>query len=138
MKNLMKRVFGGALALALVGGSVFLLPVNSFAKPKQNITVDVTVRVHGSDVGVSPEVMEKTVERLLEAAEIHVVPDGDGEGIIELEIDIYKNDGGGFRVDCDWDDDDEAEEQERAETQEAIDGIVETFVEAFLAFIKSN
>lgn len=134
----MKKFLGGAMALALVAGPVLLLPVTSLAKPKQKVTVDVTVTVHGSDVGVSSDTLEKTVERLLEAAEIHVVPEGDGEGIIELKIDIYKNDGGGFRVDCDWDEDDDAEEQERAETQDAIDDIVETFVDAFLAFIKSK
>lgn len=138
MRNLLKKVLGCAMALALVGGSVLILPSKSQAKPKKNVTVDVTVRVHGSDVGVSQETMEATVERLLEAAQIHIVPDGDGEGIIELEIDIYKNQDGGFRVDCDWDDDDEAEEEERADTQDAIDEIVETFVDAFLAFIKSS
>ena len=132
MKQLINKYLRSAAALALFAGLVFGVPAVLQAKMKNNVTVDVTVTVHGSDIGVSTEVMEDSVEKLLEAAKIHVVPEGDGEGIIELKIDIYKNDGGGFRLSCDWDDDDEAEAEQRAETQDQIDDIVEQIVDLFI------
>jgi hypothetical protein len=80
--------------------------------------------------------MEDTVEKLLEAADIDVVEEGDGETIIELKIDIYKNENGGFRAACDWDDDPEEEAEKNAATQDAIDNIVKEMVESFVDFIK--
>lgn len=135
MKKLINKCLRGAAALALFSGMVFVMPSVLQAKTKLDSKVDVTVTVHGSDIGVSTEVMEESVEKLLEAAEILVVPDGDGVGIIELEIDIYKNDGGGFRVSCDWDDDDEAEAEKMADTQDEIDGVVEGIVDSFIDFL---
>ncbi|MBK7704815.1 MAG: hypothetical protein IPJ30_03330 [Acidobacteria bacterium] len=137
MKKLVNNFLRSAMALALFSGMVFVLPANLQAKPKGSVKVDVTVTVHGSDIGVSTDVMEESVEKLLEAAEVIIVPEGDGEGIIELEIDIYKNDDGGFRVDCDWDDDDETEAQQMADTQDEIDNIVEGIVDSFIDFIGS-
>lgn len=135
MKQFIKIYLRNAAALALFAGMVFGMPAVLQAKTKGNVTVDVTVTVHGSDIGVSTEVMEESVEKLLEAAQIHVVPEGDGDGIIELTIDIYKNDGGGFRISCDWDDDDEAEAEQAAQTQDQIDDIVESIVDSFIDFL---
>ena len=144
MRNLMNKAVGCGFALVAFFGLVMLTPTVSEAKSlsemKQALrdkTVDVTVTVHGSDVGVSQEALEETVEKLLEAADIDVVEEGEGETIIELEINIYKNDGGGFRAACDWDDDPEVEEEKRAEAQAEIDDIVEAMVEVFIEFLKA-
>lgn len=143
MRNLMNKAVVCGFAVVAFFGLVMLTPTESQAKSLseakaalRNKTVDVTVTVHGSDVGVSEETLEETVEKLLEAADIDVVEEGESETIIELEINIYKNDNGGFRAACDWDDDPEVEEEKRAETQDAIDDIVEAMVEVFIEFLK--
>ena len=143
MKKLVNKFVFSAVALGIFFGLMLAMPTDlqakSLADAKKSLankTVDVTVTVHGSDVGVSDDVLEDTVEKLLEAADVDVVEEGEGETIIELQIDIYKNDDGGFRAACDWDDDPEVEEEKRAETQDAIDDIVEDIVEAFIEFIK--
>lgn len=144
MRSLMNKAVVCGFAVVAFFGLVMLTPTvsqaKSFSEAKEalrNKTVDVTVTVHGSDVGVSEETMEETVEKLLEAADIEVVEEGEGETIIELEINIYKNEGGGFRAACDWDDDPEVEEEKRAEDQDAIDDIVEAMVEVFIEFLKA-
>lgn len=139
MKKLVNKFVVSAVALGMFFGLMLLMPSALQAKSLADLankTVDVTVTVHGSDIGVSDDVMEETVEKLLEAADVDVVKEGDGETIIELQIDIYKNDDGGFRTTCDWDDDPEVEEEKRAATQDAIDDIVEEIVESFIDFIK--
>lgn len=139
MKRLVNKFFVSAVALGMFFGLMLAMPTDLQAKSLADLankTVDVTVTVHGSDIGVSDDVMEETVEKLLEAADVDVVKEGDGETIIELQIDIYKNDDGGFRAACDWDDDPEVEEEKRAQTQDAIDDIVEEMVEHFVDFIK--
>lgn len=139
MNKLVNKFVFSAVALGIFFGLMLAMPTDLQAKSLADLankTVDVTVTVHGSDVGVSDDVMEDTVEKLLEAADIDVVEEGEGETIIELQIDIYKNDDGGFRAACDWDDDPEVEEEKRAETQDAIDDIVEEIVETFIDFIK--
>jgi translation elongation factor EF-1beta len=139
MKLLVKKHLRNAAAFALFGGMIFVMPVALQAKTKTASTVDVTVRVHGSDINVSTDVLEESVEKLLEAAEIHIVKEGDGVGIIELKIDIYKNDdGNGFKADCNWDEDDEPEMEKRAETQDQIDDIVEEEVDAFISFLQKS
>ena len=135
MKQLANNILRSALTMALLVGMVFVAPNELQAKPRANITVDITVTVHGSDIGVSSEVIDDAVEKLLEAGEIKVIEEGAGEGIVELQIDIYKNDGGGFRVACDWDEDDQVEAEKRADTQDQIDDMVEDMVDTFIEFI---
>jgi hypothetical protein len=142
MKQLVTKFVVSAFAFGLFFGLTLVFPTDlqakSLADAKKSLankTVDVTVTVHGSDVGVSHEVLEETVEKLLEAADIDVVKEGDGETIIELQIDIYKNDNGGFRAACDWDDDPEVEAEKQAANQDAIDDIVEEMVNTFIDFL---
>lgn len=144
MKKLVSKFVMSTIAFGVFFGLILLTPSNLQAKSLADVkksladkTVDVTVTVHGSDIGVSDDVMEETVEKLLEAADIDAVKEGEGETIIELQIDIYKNDNGGFKAACDWDDDPEVEEEKQAATQDAIDDIVEAMVEDFIDFLKS-
>ncbi len=135
MKQLLQKYFRNGVALALLGGMVGGMPSVLQAKTKTSVSVDVTVTVHGSDISVSKDVLEKAVEDLLETAAIKVVDEGAAAGTVELEIDIYKEDDG-FRISTDWDDDDEAEAEKQAETQDDIDDIVEETVAEFIDFIK--
>ena len=134
MKQTAKKYLCGALLPTFLGGMILMSPAVSQAKTA-NIAVHVTVNVHGSDIGVSPEVMEETVGKLLESAEVQVSENG-GSSVTELKIDIFKNDDGhGFKADANWDEDDEAEIEKHCETQDAIDEIVEEEVNAFIQFI---
>jgi hypothetical protein len=128
-----KNFLRGVLALALLGGMVFMTPAALQAKSKRDITVHVTVTVHNSDIGVSAETLDEMVDELLEASDI-VVSETGGSSVTELEIDIYRDDNG-FRATADWDDDDEVEAEKRCETQDAIDDIVKEEVEIFIEFI---
>lgn len=139
MKKLVNKFVFSAVAFGMFFGLMLAMPTDLQAKSLADLankTVDVTVTVHGSDIGVSDDVLEDTVEKLLEAADIDVVEEGDSETIIELEIDIYKNNDGGFRASCDWDEDEDEEAEKAAATQDAIDDIVEEMVETFIDFIK--
>ncbi len=134
MKQTAKKYLRGAAALALFGGMVFMTPAALQAK-SADISVHVEVNVHGSDIGVSSDVLEDTVNALLESAKIQVEESG-GSNVTELKIDIYKDDDGkGFKAEANWDDDDEAEIEKHCETQDAIDNIVIEEVNAFIAFI---
>jgi hypothetical protein len=135
MKNLVIKYSRAIITLALFSGLVFVMPAHLQAKTRAESSVHVTVNVHGSSVGVSPEVLEETVDKLLKAAEIKVVENGGGSSVIELKIDIFKSDAKGFKVDCDWDDDPEPEAEETCDTQDEIDDIVEKEVHAFIDFI---
>ncbi len=135
MKQTAKKYLRGAAALALFGGMVFMTPAALQAKPAADISVHVEVNVHGSDIGVSSDVLEETVDALLESAKIQVSDSG-GSSVTELKIDIYKDDDGeGFKAEANWDDDDEAEVEKHCDTQDAIDNIVVEEVNAFIAFI---
>lgn len=137
MKRVLNKCFRIGVVFALLGGMVGIAPAVLQAKANNEVAVDVTVRVHGQDINVSKDVMESSVEKLLEAAAIKVVDEGAGKGVVELEIDIYKDDDGdGFKILCDWDDDPEPEAEKKADTQDAIDDIVEDTVDEFIAFIK--
>ena len=136
MKELIKKSFRVVIVTALLVGAVCFSPASLQARVKNNISVDVVVNVHGSDIAVSTDVMEDAVEKLLRTAAIKVVDESADKGVVRLQIDIYKDDDG-FRVDCDWDDDPEPEIQKRAETQDQIDDIVEEEVDQFIEFIKN-
>lgn len=136
MKGLIKKSFRVGVATALLVAAVCFSPASLQAKVKNNVSVDVVVNVHGSDIAVSTDVMEDAVEKLLRAAAIKVVDESADKAVVKLQIDIHKDDDG-FRVDCDWDDDPEPEAQKRVETQDQIDDIVEEEVEEFLEFIKN-
>ena len=110
------------------------MPAHLQARTNAESTVHVTVNVHGSDVGVSAETLEKVVDKLLEAAEIDVVEKGGDANVIELQIDIFKEDHG-FKIDTDWDDDPTPEVEEHCEAQDEIDDIVEKEVHSFIEFI---
>ena len=135
MKQTAKKYLRGAAALALFGGMVFMTPAALQAKSAADISVHVEVNVHGSDIGVSSDVLEDTVNALLESAKIQVEDSG-GSSVTELKIDIYKDDDGkGFKAEANWDDDDEAEIEKHCEAQDEIDNIVIEEVNAFIAFI---
>lgn len=135
MKQLVKKYSHAITALALFGGLVFTIPAHLQAKAKAESHVHVTVNVHGSEVNVSKEVLEESVDKLLRAAEIDVVEKGATANVIELQIDIFKSDAKGFKIDCDWDDDPTPEVEEFCDTQDEIDDIVEKEVHAFIDFI---
>lgn len=135
MKQLLQKYFRGGVALALLGAMICGLPSVLQAKSKRGVSVDVKVTVHGSDINVSNDVLEKAVEDLLETAAIKVVDEGADSGAVELEIDIYKEEDG-FKISTDWDDDDEAEAEKHADTQDEIDNIVEDTVAEFIEFIQ--
>jgi len=157
MKKLLEKCFRTGAAFALLGGMVCATPAALQAKTNAEVSVDVTVTVHGSDINVSKDVLEGSVEKLLDAAEIKVVEEGAGKGIVELEIEIYKDDddddddgvkdkddddgdgdgdGKGFIIVCDWDDDDDPEAEKNAATQDQIDDIVEDTIDDFITFMK--
>lgn len=136
MKQKAKKYLHGALALALFGGMGVVSPAALQAKTSNDISVHVTVTVHGSDIGVSSEKLEETVDKLLEAAHIEVAEEG-GSSVTELTIDIYKDDDGhGFKADANWDEDGDPEVEEKCEAQDEIDNIVEEEVNAFIKFIQ--
>ncbi len=135
MKQLLGKCLRTGAALALLGGMIGGMSSVLQAKTKTDVSVDVKVTVHGSDINVSNDVLEKAVEDLLDAAAIKVVDEGAAAGAVELEIDIYKDDDG-FRISTDWDEDDEPEAEKHADTQDEIDDIVEDTVGEFVAFIK--
>lgn len=144
-------------ALALVG--LLSVPATpAFAKATiDGVSVDINVTVHGSDIGVSDEVIDEVAEDLVEAAGIKVIENGGGEGVVELEIHIYADDadddddgvadageegddgdGKGFIVRCDWDDDEEDEAKRDVASADDIDDIVRDIVEDFIEFIKKS
>jgi hypothetical protein len=136
MKQLVNKFLRGVVALALFSGMVFVMPAALQAKPKSEISVVVQVTVHGSDIGVSEDVLEEMVDKLLEASEIHVMKEGADSSVTTLKIDIFKNDDGhGFKVDGNWDEDDEPEVEETCDTQDKINHIVEVEVNEFIKFI---
>ncbi len=137
MKHLAEKYSRRLTALALFGGLVLAMPATLQAKTNGSSSVHVTVNVHGSDIGVSPEVLEETVDKLLEEAEIQVVENGGGSNVIELQIDIFKSDEG-FKVATDWDDDPEPEEEEICDAQDEIDDIVEKEVQTFIEFLQAG
>jgi hypothetical protein len=137
MKQLVKKYSRFVMTAALFGALVFVMPAHLAAKTKMNSSVHVTVNVHGSTVNVSPEVLEDSVNKLLEAAEIDVVESGAAANVIELQIDIFKSDAG-FKIDTDWDDDPTPEAHEECDTQDEIDDIVEKEVHAFIDFIQKG
>ena len=144
-----------ALAFAVLM-SVPAMPTQA-NNPVDSVTVDITVNVHGSNIGVSDEVIDQVTEDLLEAAGVKVIENGGGEGVVELEINIYADDadddddgiadseedgddgdGKGFIVKCDWDNDEEPEEEKNAATADDIDDIVKAIVGDFIEFIKET
>ena len=91
MKETAKKYLRGSAALVLFGGMVFMIPATLQAKTTlADISVHVEVNVHGSDIGVSSDVLEETVDKLLEEAEIEVSESG-GSNVTVLKIDIYKD-----------------------------------------------
>lgn len=137
MKRLVKRYSRAIMALVLFGGVGFVMSAHLQAKTKASSTVHVTVNVHGSDISVSKETLEEAVDKLLKAAEIDVVEHGGGSNVIELQIDIFKEDKR-FKIDTDWDDDPTPEVEEHCDTQDEIDDIVEKEVHAFIDFIHKS
>ena len=134
MKQTINKYLRGASALALCGGMIFMTSAALQAKAAGHIKVHVEVNVHGSDVGVSSDVLEETVDKLLEEAEIDVDKNG-GSSETELKIDIYKDEAHGFKADANWDDDGDPEVEKFCAEQDEIDSIVEEEVHAFIAFI---
>ena len=136
MKEKAKKYLRGAVTLALFGGMVFMTAATLQAKTTAaDISVHVQVNVHGSDIGVSSDVLEETVDKLLEEAEIEVSESG-GSNVTELKIDIYKDPKHGFKAAANWDEDDDPEIEKYCAEQDEIDNIVEEEVNAFIAFLR--
>jgi hypothetical protein len=149
------RAYLAALALA---GLLSVPTTPAFAKATvNNVSVDINVTVHGSNIGVSDEVIDEAAEDLLEAAGIKVIENGAGEGVVELDIHIYADDadddddgvadsgeegddgdGKGFIVRCDWDDDEEDEAKRDVASADDIDDVVRDIVKDFIKFIKKS
>lgn len=151
----MKSPFIRTSLAALAFASLLSLPAAAAKPPADSVTVDITVTVHGSNIGVSDDVIDQAAEDLIEAAGIKVIENGGGQGVVELEIDIYADDedddddgiadskeegddgdNKGFIVKCDWDEDDEAEAKKDVAAAEDIDDVVRDIVEDFVEFIK--
>src|SRR5262245_13701133 len=70
------------------------------ARIAPNVTVDIEVTVHNSDVGVSEDVIEAAAEHVLDEAHIHHVAHNAAATSVHLKIDIYRADNG-FKIDGD-------------------------------------
>ncbi len=138
MKNSAKKYSRNLTAAALFGGLIFMTPASLQAKSNGHSSVHITVNVHGSDINVSQEALEESVDKLLEAAQIDVVEKGADANVIELKIDIFKSEDKGFKIDCDWDDDPTPEVEEHCDEQDEIDQIVEDEVHKFVEFIHKS
>jgi hypothetical protein len=144
-------------ALALAGLLCVPAAPASAKAAVDSVSVDINVTVHGSNIGVSDEVIDEAAEDLLEAAGIKVIESGGGQGVVELEIHIYADDedddddgvadareegddgdGKGFIVRCDWDDDEEDEAKRDVASADDIDDMVRDIVEDFIEFIKKS
>ncbi|HZT60025.1 MAG TPA: hypothetical protein VFA21_15555 [Pyrinomonadaceae bacterium] len=137
--RLSKALLPGALSLAML-----LLPATrgvAATRTRQELKVDVHVTVHNSDIGVSQEKLDELVEKLLEEAHFQVEKEAADSAAIQIKIDIYREDGGHFKVDGDLEgpkeevENGEEKEEKEAETQEQIDDMVEAIVHDFIHFI---
>ena len=137
--NLRRALLPGALTLAML-----LMPAArgvAATRNAQTIKVDVHVTVHNSDIGVSQEKMDEVVERLLEEAHFQVEKEAADTAAIQLKIDIYREDGGHFKIDGDLSgpkeevENGEDKEEKEAATQEQIDDMVEAIVHDFIKLI---
>lgn len=139
LNGLRRILLPGLLALALL-----LMPApRSLASSRtlQTVMVDVHVTVHNSDIGVSKETLDELVEHLLEEAHIHAEKEKADAAAIQLKIDIYREDGGKFKIDGDLSgppeevENGEDKEEKEAEAQDQIDDMVTAIVHDFIHFI---
>jgi hypothetical protein len=134
-----RTLLPGLLALALL-----LVPAtrgNAATRARQELKVDIHVTVHNSDIGVSQETLDAMVEKLLEEAHFQVEKESADSAAIQLKIDIYREDGGHFKVDGDLSgpkeevENGEDKEEKEAEAQDQIDDVVEAIVHDFIRLI---
>jgi hypothetical protein len=143
MKSLMHRrlnrtLFAGTLALALL----FMPAPHRTAKARTatDVTVDIEVTVHNSDIGVSEEVLDAAVEHVLDEAHIHHVTHHADQTSVHLKIDIYREDSG-FKIDGDLSgpadevENGEDKEEKDCHAQDEIDDMVIAIVHDFVHFI---
>lgn len=129
-----------ALSLALI----FLLAPHgrAAARAGQHLKVDIHVTVHNSDIGVSQEALDEMIEKLLEEANFQVEKEAADSAAIQLKIDIYREDGGKFKVvgDCDDPSDNRAADDEDKETdaQDQIDDLVTAIVHDFIKYLHNS
>lgn len=139
LHRLRTALMPGALALALL-----LLPAArgvAATRKAEDLTVDIHVTVHNSDIGVSQETLDNLVEHLLEEAHIHAEKEAADSVAIQMKIDIYREDGGHFKIDGDLSgpkeevENGEDKEEKEAEAQDQIDDMVTAIVHDFIHFI---
>jgi|SRR5947209_1997175 len=137
--NFGKALLPGALSLALL-----LLPATrgvAATRSAEELKVDIHVTIHNSDIGVSQETLDNLVDHLLEEAHFQVEKESADSAAIQLKIDIYREDGGKFKVDGDLDgpkdevDNGEDKEEKEADTQDQIDDMVTVIVHDFIKMI---
>jgi len=136
--KLAKNLVLAALALALV-----MIPTPhrvANAHSAADVSVDIEVTVHNSDIGVSEEVLDAAVEHVLDEAHIHHVRHHADSTSVHLKIDIYREDNG-FKIDGDLSgpadevENGEDKEEKECHAQDEIDDMVIAIVHDFVKFI---
>ena len=113
------------------------------ARTKANVTVDIEVTVHNSDIGVSEDVLDAAVEHVLDEAAIHHVRHQADATAVHLKIDIYHADNG-FKIDGDLSgpadeiENGEDKEEKECQAQDQIDDMVVVIVHDFVHFIHNT
>ena len=135
--------FGFALLLAT---ALLLMPSpqrTAKARTANNVTVDIEVTVHNSDIGVSADVIEAAAEHVLDEAAIHHVRHQADATAVHLKIDIYRHDDG-FKIDGDLSgpadqvENGEDKEEKDCHAQDQIDDMVIAIVHDFVHFIHNT
>ena len=136
------KIWRGFFTAALVLALVALPTPRTMAKAHSaaNVTVDIEVTVHNSDIGVSEEVLDAAVEHVLDEAHIHHVVHQADATSVHLKIDIYREDNG-FKIDGDLSgpadeiENGEDKEEKECHAQDEIDDMVIAIVHDFVHFI---
>jgi hypothetical protein len=133
-----RRLRQALLPCALVF-ALLLLPTahgKAATRASQSLKVDIHVTVHNSDIGVTKETLDDLVDKLLEEAHFQVEKEAADSAAIQLKIDIYREDGGKFKVVGDLDepggDDEDEKEDKETEAQDQIDDLVTAIVHDFI------
>ena len=138
LRKIIRSLFATALAVALLS-----IPMSRGAAKthaRNNVTVDIEVTVHNSDIGVSEDVLDAAVEHVLDEASIHHVRHDASATSVPLKIDIYREDNG-FKIDGDLSgpadeiENGEDKEEKECHAQDEIDDMVIAIVHDFVHFI---
>ncbi len=130
----------------IMAAALLLLPAPhrvAKAHTATNVTVDIEVTVHNSDIGVSEDVLVAAAAHVLDEAHIHHVTHQADATAVHLKIDIYRHDDG-FRVDgdlagpADEVENGEDKEEKDCHAQDQIDDTVIAIVHDFVHFIHNT